>query len=156
MGLLPPPRPPLKHIEKLGAKLAEFFVEHPVQKFAKEEVEDAQPLVPYLTPFANNVYYPLMCGTLSELQLYLDCKVVENLTKLLEGLVDVCCIPARRDKVCHKGLIVYALAFAVLTRIAELARALATEPQGGKAVALKFLDQLQPEDHEQAPGTPQG
>jgi hypothetical protein len=158
MALLPaPPQPPHKCIEELGAKLAEFVVKHP-KTFSDKEVEDAQSLSSYLRPFAYNVFFP--CGTLSELQLYIDCKVVENLTNLLDGLFHVCNGPMFCDDLCKKALPLYASAFAALTRIAELARALATQPCSadaeGKVAALKFLDQLQPEKHEQAPGMLQG
>jgi hypothetical protein len=152
------PFAPLQHspkrIKKLGAKLAEFVVKlgkHP-KRFTLKDVSDAQFLLNYLTPYTVEVLAPIPSGNLSELQLYLDCKVIRNLTKLLEGLLCVC-IPTRLDNVCKKGLDVYCSAFAALTRIAEQARAQAAQPQG-EAVALEILDQLQPEDHEQAPGMP--
>jgi ADP-ribosylglycohydrolase len=88
---------------------------------------------------------------LLELQCYLDRKVVKNLVKLLEGLILVC-IPTHLDDVCEKGLVVYYSALAALTRITELAANQAT-PQG-KTVARKILDQLQPENHKEAPGSP--
>jgi hypothetical protein len=144
-------QPGHERIKKLGAKLAEFAVKHPRLRFSLAEAADAQVLLPYLAPYTVEGF---TCGTLSELQLYLDCKVVTNLTKLLEGLVYVC-TPKRSelDYVCEKNLQVYCSAFAALTWIAENARNQLTQPQG-KAVALKLLDQLQPENHEQAPGMP--
>jgi hypothetical protein len=146
------PQHPHKRIKKLGAKLAEFAVKHPRLRFTLEEASDARRLLPYLTPYAVEVLCPVAAvGTLPELQFYLDCKVVTNLIKLLEGLVYVC-IPTHLDDVCEENLLAYFSAFAALTRIAEQARAQGT-PQG-KAVALKLLDQLQPENHEQAPGMP--
>jgi hypothetical protein len=83
--------------------------------------------------------------------LYLDCKVVTNLTKLLEGLVQVC-VPTHLDDVSEMNLLVYSSTLAALTRIAEQAQARTTRPQA-KAVALKILDQLQPEAREEAPGS---
>jgi hypothetical protein len=145
---------PGQRVKKLGAKLAQFAVKHPGLRFTKEEVSDARRLLfDYLTPYAVELFSPVAAGTLPELQLYLDCKVVTNLTKLLEGLVYVC-IPTRLDDVCEGNLLIYLSAFAALTRIAEQARAQATQPQGEAAVALKILDQLKPENHAQPPGMP--
>jgi hypothetical protein len=154
MAALPPLQHPHKIIRKLGAKLAEFVVKHSTLNFTHEKVLDAQVLSIHLATYRLEILSPLASGTLSELQLYLNCKFVGNLVKLLEGLVSVCS-PTRLDDVCKHGLAVYCSAFAALTRIAEQARALATQPEG-KAVALKVLDQLQPENDNQPPGRPQG
>jgi hypothetical protein len=154
MAPLPPFQHPHKRIKKLGAKLAAFVVKDYNLKLTQEEVSDADKLFTYLTPYRVEILAPLSSGTLSELQLYLDCNVVENLTKLLEGLVSVC-NPTRVEDVCKNALAIYCSAFAALSRIAEQARVLATQPQP-KAVALKVLDQLQPEGDKQAPGTPKG
>jgi hypothetical protein len=144
-------------IKKLGIKLAEFAVNHANQIFTPEDVLDAQLLLPYLIPYAVEVLSPSTTGSLPlpDLQLYLDFKVVQNLTKLLEELVPVC-IPEQLapDDVCEASFTLYCAAFAALTRIAEQARAQET-PQG-RAVALKLLDQLQPENHGEAPGDPEG
>jgi hypothetical protein len=40
-------------IKKLGAKLAEFAVQHPSLRFTLEEALDAQRLLPYLAPYAS-------------------------------------------------------------------------------------------------------
>jgi hypothetical protein len=153
------PFPPLQHpherIKILGVKLAEFVVKHPhphALRFTQKEALDAQLLLTYLTPYTVEVLAPVPQGVLSELQalselqLHLDCNVVENLRKLLEGLISVC-IPTRLDDVCKKALVLYYSAFAALTRITQQAAAQVTQP-----VALKVLDQLQPEDHKQPPG----
>jgi hypothetical protein len=150
------PQHPHKRIKKLGAKLAEFAVKHPGLRLTLEKATDARRLLlPYLRHYAVEVLSPVdftAAGTLPELQLYLDCEVVTNLTKLLEGLVYVC-IPTHLEDVCQENLHFYFSAFAALTRIAEQARAQASLPEG-KAIALKILDQLQPEDPKQAPGMP--
>jgi hypothetical protein len=139
-----------KSIKKLGAKLAQFAVNHPSLRFTLEEASDAQPLLGYLAPYAFDIVNPgSSTGSQAELQLYLDYKVAKNLTKLLEGLIFVC-IPTQHDDLCVKGLHVYVSALAALNIITKQARAQAT-PQG-QAVALKLLHQLQPEDHEEAPG----
>jgi hypothetical protein len=157
MAPFAPLQHPHKHIRKLGAKLADFAVKQSANlRRLQEDDSDIQLLLAYLTPYTVEVLAPLnsQSGTLFELQLYLNCKVVENLRKLLEGLVSVS-IPTRLDDVCKNGLAVYYSAFAALTRIAEQARALATQPEG-RAIALKILDQLQPENGKQAPGMPWG
>jgi hypothetical protein len=148
------PQHPHKRIKKLGAKLAEFAVKHPGMRYTLEEATDASRLLlPYLRPYTLEVLSPVaVAGTLPELQLYLDCKIVTNLAKLLEGLVYVC-IPTHLADVCQGNLLFYFSAFAALTKIAEQARAQATQPKG-RAVALKVLDQLQPQDHKQPPGMP--
>jgi hypothetical protein len=146
------PHDRLERIEMLGVRLAEFAVEHPNVRFAPEEILDAQLLLPYLRPYTVEIVSPFTTDLLPELQLYLDCNIVTNLTKLLEGLVHVC-FPTHLHGDCKKGLAVYWSAFSALTRIAEQARALATQPEG-KAIARKVLDQLQPENREQAPGMP--
>ena len=149
MAPFPALQHPHKRIKKLGAKLAEFAVKHPNLRLSLEEVSDAQMLLPYLTPYAVEVLAPLTTATIPELQLYIECKVLLNLTKLLEGLVYIC-IPQHLDDLCEKGLAVYCSALAAVTRIAEHARV--QETSQGKALARKLLDQLQPEDNEQAPG----
>jgi hypothetical protein len=118
MALVPPPQDTYKRIEELGAKLAEFVGKHPGERFSGKEVIDAQTLSPYILPFAHDVIVSLTYGTLSQLQLYIDCKVVENLAKLLQGLSYVC-VPLRCDDVCRKGVTLYASAFAALTRMSR-------------------------------------
>jgi hypothetical protein len=148
-------QPPRKGIKKLGAKLAEFFVKHPSLRFTAEDVLDAhQILVPYLASITETVCTPNTSGTLAELHLYLECQVVKNLIRLLEGLLNIC-NPKHLDDVCEKALAVYGLAFGCLARIAEHAEAQVKglRPEG-RAAALKLLDQLQPADNEQAPGRP--
>jgi hypothetical protein len=144
---------PRKRIKKLGAKLAEFFVKHPSLRFTAKDALDAhQVLPPYLGSIADIEVAPYTSGTLAELHLYLECQVVKNLIRLLEGLIDLC-NPKHLDDVCEKALAVYGLAFGCLARIAEHAAAQVKglRPEG-RAVALKLLDQLQPADNEQAPG----
>jgi hypothetical protein len=140
-------------IKKLGAKLAEFAVQHPSLRFTLGDVSDAERLLPYLESCASAeaaVAPHTTALRLSELQAYLDRNVVKNLTKLLEGLISIC-IPTHLDDVCEKGLDVYTSALAALTRITEQATAAQATAQG-KAVARKLLDQLQPENHKDAPG----
>jgi hypothetical protein len=71
--------------------------------------------------------------------------------RLLVGLLDLC-NPMHLEKNCQDALAVYGLAFKALTSIAEHAAAQKTSE--GKAVALNILNQLQPENHKQAPGVP--
>jgi hypothetical protein len=144
---------PHQRIKKLGAKLADFFVKYPsVRPFTPVEVIEAQRrLVPYLEQYGNDVAFSHnTTGTLAELHLYLECQVVKNLKRLLEGLY--LCHPKYLDDVCELGIAVYCLAFAALASVAEQASAQAERPPEGRAVALKLLEELQPEDNEQAPG----
>jgi hypothetical protein len=145
----------VQNIKEMGAKLADFAVDHPSQRFTLEEVADSQDLLGYFAPYVLGIMAPASSTgrTLAELQLYLDYNVLESITKLLEGLVLVC-ISTHLDDVCQKARGVYSSALAALTTIVEQARA-QTTPQG-KAIAWKLLDQLQPENHEQAPGKPLG